>query len=150
MNILKRGAIALAAFATLGTTIGLVTAASASAQPPVVITTTSLETSAVFLAPNVEALSFNEYQPSVTPPGYKLVATVSELCLVGPVRAVCNWRLTQTGLLPNTLTGNAVIGLSGQAGLITGGTRAWRGARGVFRAINLAPNVSTDTWVFTT
>lgn len=153
MNIFKRGAIALAAFATLGTTVGLVTAASASAQPPTVIQATSVETSATFLAPGLEALTFNLYQPSVVPPGFRLSANVTELCLVGRLgNAVCNWRLTSTGIGHPQLTGNAVIPRIGfgQAGRITGGTLGWRRASGVFRSLNIAPNVASNTYVFTT
>jgi hypothetical protein len=155
MNIFKRGAIALSAFAMVGTTAGLITASSASAQPPVVIQATSVETSATFLAPGLEALTFNLYQPSVVPPGFRLFASVSELCLVGRLgNAACNWRLTTNAppILSEQLTGNAVIPRIGfgQAGRITGGTKGWRGARGVFRSLNIAPNVASNTYVFST
>jgi hypothetical protein len=155
MNIFKRGAIALAALAMAGTTAGLVTAQAASAAPPTVITATSVETSATFLAPGLEALTFNLYQPSVVPPGFRLFASVSELCLVGPLgNARCNWRLTTNAppLLQQQLRGNAVIPRIGfgQAGAITGGTRGWTGARGVFRSLNIAPNVASNTYVFST
>jgi hypothetical protein len=150
MNFLRRGVIALTVMATAGTGLGIAAATSASAQPPTVITTTSVQTSATFLAPNVEAFTFNEYQPSVLPPGFRLAATISELCLVGPIRSLCNWRYTSTALLHPQLRGNAIKGPSGQAGTIQGGTGIWRGARGVFRAVNIAPFTSSDTFVFTT
>lgn len=153
MNIFKRVAIAGAAVATLGTTVGLVTAAEASAAPPTVITATSVETSATFLAPGLEALTFNLYQPSVISPGFRLAATVGELCLVGRLgNSACNWRLTSTSVGHPELTGNAVIparGL-GQAGRITGGTLGWRRASGVFKSVNIAPNVASNTYVFST
>jgi hypothetical protein len=154
MNIFRRAAIGVAALAMAGTTLGLVTASSASAAGPFVEQSTTVETSANFIAPNVEVLTFNNYQPSVLPPGFRLWSQTTELCLVGPLRSVCTWRLTTNAppLLSKQLRGNAVIPRIGfgQRGLITGGTKSWFGARGVFRAVSLAPNVSADTWVFTT
>lgn len=152
MHIFRKMAVAAALVAGIGVPAGLMAASSASAAGPFVISATSLETSAHFVAPNVEALTFNLYQPSVLPPGFRLYATVGELCLVGVHGSVCNWRLTTNAppLLQTELVGNAVIGPKGQAGNITGGTRAWRGARGIVRDINIAPNVASATYVFST
>jgi hypothetical protein len=153
VNIFKRGAIALAGLAMAGTTFGLVTASSASAAGPFVVTATQVEVSDVSIAPNVTVQTFNEYQPSVLPPGFTLFATVSALCLTGPRgNSACTWRLTTNAppILSKQLRGNLVIGPKGQAGNITGGTKTWFGARGITRSINLAPAVSSATWVFTT
>ena len=151
MNIIRKGAVALAAVAALGTGAGLAVAAqSASASGVSAFAATAQLTSARVIAPNVDAYTFNEYIPSVVAPGYRLYATLSELCVVGARGAACNWRLTQANLPRAELTGNALIGGKGQVGNITGGTGPWLGARGIFRGINLVPGVQTDTFVFST
>lgn len=150
MSIFRKGAVALAAVAALGTTAGFAVAATAASAAPAVIGYTAQEVSAVAEAPNVVAYGFNMYQPSLTPPGYRLAATATELCVVGLKGKLCDWRLTSTGVGHPELVGTAAVGPFGQAGAITGGTGAWHGAKGVFRAINLIPGASTDTFVFTT
>ena len=150
MNILRKGAVALAAMAALGTTAGFAVAAESASAATQVVNYTSQERTAVSLAPGLTAYTFNLYQPSILPPGYRVAATASELCLVGPRGKLCTWRITTTGPRPAELTGNAVVGPFGQAGNITGGTDGWRGAKGVFRAPNLIPGSASVTLAFST
>ena len=150
MSMIRRGAVALAALAALGTSAGFVVAAETASAAPTVVTYTSQERTAVLEAPGLVAYGFNLYQPSVFAPGYRLAATATELCLTGPRGKLCTWRITQTGRVPSELTGNAVVGPFGQAGNITGGTGSWRGAKGVFRAPNLIPGSASVTLVFST
>ena len=153
MNILRKGAVALAAMAAMGTTAGVVAAETASASTSQVITAIAQETTAQLVAPNVVSYTFNLYQPSVVAPGYRLYATATELCAVrlGSPTKLCNWRITKAGVgVEPTLTGNNVAGPSGGIGAITGGTGAWRGARGIFRAPNLIPGAASVTLAFST
>ena len=150
MNIIRKGAVALAALAAMGTTAGFVAAAETASVAPVVVNYTSHETTAVLEAPGLVAYGFTLYQPSVFAPGYRLAATATELCLTGPRGKLCTWRITTTGPRPAELTGNAVVGPFGQAGNITGGTDGWRGAKGVFRAPNLIPGSASVTLAFST
>lgn len=150
MNILRRGAVALAALAALGTSAGFVVAAETASAAPTVVTYTSQEVAAVAIAPNVVAYTFDLYQPSPVAPGFRLAATDAYLCVQGPRVKACTWRLTQTGPRPSELNGNLVVGPVGQIGSILGGTSGWRGAKGVFRAINLVPHVQSDTFAFST
>lgn len=150
MNILRKGAVALAAVAAMGTTAGFVAAAETASAAPVVVNYTAQEVAAAVIAPNVVAYTFDLYQPSPFAPGYRLAATDAYLCVQGPRVRACTWRLTQTGPRPSELNGNLVVGPIGQIGSINGGTGAWRGAKGIFRAINLVPHVQTDTFAFST
>jgi hypothetical protein len=150
MRMFRRLAVAGQDGAGLG--VGLVTAGVASAAPPVTIHNTTVLVAESAPAPGLLSLTYYNYQPKVAAPGFQLTSSTSELCLVGPLHTVCNFRVTDVGPAATapTLTGNAVMTPFGQVGTITGGSKAWRGARGVFQNSNIAPNVTNSTWVFST
>ena len=105
MNIIRKGAVALAALAALGTSAGFVVAAETASAAPTVVTYTSQERTAVLEAPGLVAYGFNLYQPSVIAPGYRLAATATELCLTGPRGKLCTWRITGSGCRPSRADG---------------------------------------------
>ena len=163
-RLLRRGLIAAAAVGVAAAPAAVFASqAGATPPPPIVIHTTSVQTSDVHLGPNVQVLRYAEYQPKVTAPGFKEVATVLEVCVNVPhvnpptpttVLEVCTWKATSVpGTHPaTTISGNAVVNGEGQIGRILSGTGLDAGAHGgpgSFRAVNLAPKVSSDTLVFT-
>ena len=152
MNIVKRGLLGLGVLGIAGAGVVGGLAASASAQPVNVIHATSVLVARSVPVPGITSLSYNNYQPSVLAPGFKLVSTTQEQCLtVSPIRTVCNFRTAEVGPgLQPTLAGNAVMTPFGQSGTITSGTGAWHGARGVFTDASIAPNVANSTLVFST
>jgi hypothetical protein len=154
MNIVKRGLLGLGVLGIAGAGVVGGLAASASAQPVNVIHATSVLVARSVPVPGITSLSYNNYQPSVLAPGFKLVSTTQEQCLtVSPIRTVCNFR-TEAVAVPHIITpsvaGNAVMTPFGQSGTITSGTGAWHGARGVFTDASIAPNVANSTLVFST
>jgi hypothetical protein len=143
---------AFGAVATLG-------AGAASATPPIVIHTTSVQTSDVHVGPAVQILRSSQYQPSPTAvSGFVNVANTVEVCFNVPhivpagrltIIEACSWRATSTAPGHPTLSGTAFVNGIGQVGHIGGGTGIDTGAHGTFSAINLAPKVSAETLIFT-
>lgn len=166
MNILRRGAIALAAVAAVGTGSGLALASSASAAPPVrhVVTQTAITTRTQQITPRVSVINSLDYAASPTAPGFTLAGRTTEVCVTIPhltppnpntILAVCTWRETSVPpTVPATsISGTAFLTGLGQVGRVTSGTGADAGARGFplsFRSVNIAPRVAANTNTFFT
>lgn len=166
MNILKRGAIALAVLGMAGTTAGLALASSASAAPPVrhVVAQTAVTTRTQQITPRVSVISSLDYAASPTAPGFALAGRTTEVCVTVPhltppnpntILAVCTWRENSVPpTIPATsLSGTAFLTGLGQVGRVTSGTGANAGAFAFplsFRSVNIAPRVASNTTTYFT
>lgn len=164
MNILKRGAIALAVLGMAGSTAGLVAASSASAAPPVrhQINVTAVTTRTQNITPRISVINSLDYGSSTAAPGFKLVGRTTEVCVSIPhgpspfaPEALCTWRMNAVPpTIPATsISGTAVVNGFGQVGRITSGTGADAGAFSLplsFRSLNIAPRTAADSFTFFT
>ena len=156
MNRIRKGLIGLAILGSAGGVASAVGVGAASAAAPQVFSATGQLVQNIAIAPGITEHNYNLYQSQVTAPGFKLVATESQICVTGARgNTACTYRLTTVaapGSPSKQLIGTEVFGPAsvGQVGSITGGTGSWARAKGIVQTRNLVPNVASNSFVFST